>query len=148
MNKMLINERVSTKRNHGDRAEEDFDYMLNGTISGKDSLSYAVSSDVFHNGVGISVKSSHFTLMSAKLANSEDMAEQLDFYFSTVHSTLFAYVTKEYAAYMMNAVEFREFLELFCTMERESQKNGGGMKVRCRAESAKMVKWLEARVAA
>ena len=43
----------------------------------------------------------------------------------------------------MNAVEFREFLEVFCHMERESEKNGGGWKVRCRAESKKMLKWFE-----
>lgn len=146
MNKMTITAQVSTKKNAGERAEENFDYMLNGSVQGKDSVAYDRGSDVTHEGVGYSVKSGHFTLMSAKLAESDDMGEQLDLYFARVHSTKFVYITKENDAYVMNAVEFREFLEVFCHMERESSKNGGGWKVRCRAESKKMLNWFEIRL--
>ena len=139
---------VSTKKNAGDRAEENFDYMLNGYISGKDSVGYDRGSDVTHNGIGYSVKSSHFTLASAKLLIGDDMTAKLDFYFATVHSTKVAYVSKDSNAYVMNMVEFREFLEVFGSLEKESEKNGGGLKVRCKAETKKMIEWLEVRVEA
>ena len=76
---MTITAQVSTKKNAGERAEENFDYMLNGSVQGKDSVAYDRGSDVTHAGVGYSVKSSHFTLMSAKLAEitKEDLPEEL-----------------------------------------------------------------------
>lgn len=146
MNKVSNIAQVSTKKNHGDRCEENFDYMLNGKISGKDSVAYDKGSDVEHAGVGYSVKSDHFTLASAKLIEGDDMSAKLDFYFARVHSTKVVYVSRENNAYIMDMVEFREFLEVFGTLERESEKNGGGIKVRCRAESKKMIQWLEVRV--
>lgn len=146
MNKLSNVPNISTRKNNGERLEENFDYMLNGKISGKDAIGYDRGSDVEHDGIGYSVKSSHFTLASAKLLEGDDISAKLDFYFATVHSTKFVYITKENDAYVMNAIEFREFLEVFCTMERESEKNGGGLKVRCRVESKKMLQWLEVRV--
>lgn len=139
---------VSTKKNNGDRCEENFDFAMNGYISGKDSLAYDVASDVTHNGIGYSVKSSHFTLASAKLIQGETLTEKLDYYFARVHSTKAVYVANDNTAYIMNMVEFRSFLEIFATLERESEKNGGGMKVRCRTESKKMLNWLATQVAA
>lgn len=142
MTTITITAHASSKRNHGDFCEENFDYALNGTISGKDSLPFDMASDVTYMGIGYSVKSDHFTLVSARLVPGENMAEILDTYFARVHSTRWAYVGRNDIAYIMNMVEFREFLETFATLERESQKNGGGIKVRCRAESQKMLKWL------
>jgi len=139
---------VSLKHNAGDRAEENFDFLLNGRISGKNSLGYDRGSDVEHDGVGYSVKSSHFTLAAAGLLKGDDMTAKLNFYFATVHSSKVAYISKDGNAYIMNMVEFREFLEVFGTLERESEKNGGGLKVRCKAESKKMIDWLEVRVEA
>jgi len=137
---------VSTKDNHGDACEENYDFFKTGSISGKDSVAYDKGSDVEHEGIGYSIKSSHFTLASAKLIKGEDMTEKLDFYFAHVHSTVFVYITKAHDAYEMTAIEFREFLEVFGTLEKESTKNGGGYKVRCRAESKKMLQWFEARI--
>ena len=136
---------VSTKKNNGDRAEENFDFAMNGFISGKDSLGYDVADDVTHNGIGYSVKSNHFSLASANLIKGETMTEKLNYYFETVHSTKAVYVTKDNIAYIMNMNEFREMLEAFGTLERESNKNGGGLKVRCKAESKKMRDWLAER---
>lgn len=147
MTTITITTHASAKRNHGDFCEENFDYMLNGEITGKDSLPFDVASDVTHMGVGYSVKSDHFTLVSARLVSGDNMGEILDTYFARVHSTRWAYVGRNDIAYIMDMGEFREFLETFATLERESQKNGGGVKVRCRAESRKMLDWLTERVA-
>lgn len=136
---------VSTKKNNGDRAEENFDFFMNGKISGKDSKAYNIDSDVNCNGIGYSVKSNHFSLVSAGLLKGETMAEMLDYYFATVHSDYAVYVDLENNAYIMNMKEFREMLETFATLERESQKNGGGLKIRCRAETKKMKVWLNVR---
>ena len=133
---------VSTKKNNGDRAEENFDFFMNGKISGKDSKAYNVDSDVNCNGVGYSVKSNHFSLVSAGLLKGETMAEMLDYYFATVHSTMAVYVDTDNNAYVMNMSEFRQMLEMFAGLERESSKNGGGIKIRCRAETKKMRAWL------
>lgn len=91
----------------------------------------------------MSVKSDHFTL-AAKL-NGDNMAEMIDDFFNRTSSTVFAYVTREMFVYMMNAVEFRAFIETFGVLERESEKNGGGVKVRCKHESKKMLAWLASR---
>ena len=48
---------------------------------------------------------------------------------------------------MMNINEFEQFVYMFGRTERESEKNGGAMKIRCRKESRKMVEWLNAHVA-
>jgi len=140
--KFVAIENVSIKKNNGDRAEENFDFFMNGKISGKDSKAYNVDSDVNCNGVGYSVKSNHFSLVSAGLLKGETMAEMLDYYFATVHSTMAVYVTKDNIAYVMNMHEFRQMLEMFAGLERESSKNGGGVKIRCKAESKKMREWL------
>lgn len=147
MTTITITTHASAKRNHGDFCEENFDYMLNGTISGKDSLPFDMASDVTHMGVGYSVKSDHFTLVSARLVSGDNMADILDQYFARVHSTRWAYVGRNDMAYIMDMDEFRSFLEAFGTLERESSKNGGGLKVRCKAESRKMLDWLNERIA-
>ena len=144
--KFVAIKNVSIKKNNGDRAEENFDFFMNGKISGKDSKAYNIDSDVNCNGIGYSVKSNHFSLVSAGLLKGETMAEMLDYYFATVHSTMAVYVTKDNIAYVMNMNEFRQMLEMFAGLERESSKNGGGVKIRCRAESKKMREWLAEKV--
>ena len=49
---------------------------------------------------------------------------------------------------MMNIDEFESFVYMFGYMAKESDKNGGGWKIRCKHESKKMVRWLSERVAA
>jgi hypothetical protein len=45
----------------------------------------------------------------------------------------------------MNKVEYLEFCEMFTTLTRESQKNGGGEKMRLKSESKAMIEWLKAK---
>jgi hypothetical protein len=48
--------------------------------------------------------------------------------------------------YMMNKKEFLLFLLAFTYTENESNKNGGLVKVRARAESKKMIAFLESMI--
>lgn len=110
-----------------------------------DHTSYDKDSDVVINDMKISVKSSAFTLMSGTLCEGRTDFEGIwKLYESKVHSNTFAYVTKDYTMYLMNMEEFKEFVYRFCTLDKES---GSKLpKIRCRKESSKMIKWLEAQI--
>lgn len=113
-----------------------------------DSGSYDTGSDIETGYANISVKASAFTLMSGSLCEGlETFNEIWALYKSKVHSDTFAYITKEYEVYEMNLNEFEKFVFAFCKTERESEKNGGQMKIRCRKESEKMLRWLNERAA-
>lgn len=113
-----------------------------------DSSAYDKDSDVSAGDIRISVKTSAFTLMSGNLCEGrEDFDSIWNLYAERVHSTQFAYVTMQGVCYMMNLSEFKRFVYMFCHTERESEKNGGAMKIRCRKESGKMLRWLAEQVA-
>lgn len=108
-----------------------------------DSGSYDTGSDIETAYANISVKASGFTLMSGSLCEGlEDFDAIWTLYRTKVHSDTFAYVTKEYEVYEMDINEFEKFVYAFCRTERESEKNGGQMKIRCRKETQKMLDWL------
>lgn len=133
--------------NWGNHAEQCLCYTLTGEIHPHDHVAFDKGSDIETMG-GISVKSSGFTLASAKVNHGETFDEKLDDYKTRVHSTVFAYVSLELVAYMMNLSEFEDFIRNFCYFNRESTRNGGGWKIKCRKESKKMLRWLDARVTA
>lgn len=77
-----------------------------------------------------------------------DKASVIAEYFARVHSTMWIYsieVDGEFWFYQMNADEFKEFLEEFSGLTRESGKEIR-YKVRLKKTSGKMVKWLEERL--
>ena len=111
-----------------------------------DNITYNRGSDVNAGQRHISVKSSKFTLMSGSLCEGRTSFDAIwDLYASKVASNEWAYITKTGVAYEMNKDEFKSFVYEFCGLEKESAKNGGAYKIRCKAESKKMLKWLEAR---
>ena len=111
-----------------------------------DSVSYDKGSDIELTDKAISVKASGFTLMSGSLCEGlSDFDGIWNLYASRVHSDTFAYVTEDGTTYEMNLNEFKEMVYTFCKTEKESAKNGGATKIRCKKESAKMRAWLEAR---
>ena len=78
----------------------------------------------------------------------DDKASIIAEYFARVHSTMWIYsieVDGDFWFYQMNADEFKEFLEEFSGLTRESGKEIR-YKVRLKKTSGKMVKWLEERV--
>ena len=88
-----------------------------------------------------SVKSSRATL--ATDLTGTDMSEMLNRYFSEVHSTNFSYVAiidDTLVEYNMNAEEFGEFVRTWASINERKV-------IRFKSTSAKMLKWLEERVA-
>ena len=113
-----------------------------------DSGAYDRDSDVNFGDLHISVKASAFTLMSGSLCEGLTNFDDIwNLYAMRVHSNRVIYMTADYTAYMMTIDEFKMFVYMFCHTERESQKNGGTVKIRCAKETAKMLRWLEGRVA-
>lgn len=116
------------------------------TRTAHDSSAYDRDSDVNAGDIRISVKTSAFTLMAGSLCEGrEDFDGIWNLYAERVHSNRFAYVSKAGECYEMNLPEFKQFVYAFCRTERESEKNGGAMKIRCRKESKKMLAWLAAK---
>lgn len=108
-----------------------------------DAQPYDKASDLEAAGKRFSIKASAFTLMSGNLCEGiEDFDGIWNLYESRVHSDTFAYITADFTVYEMTISEFKRFVYTFCHTERESEKNGGAMKIRCRKESGKMLKWL------
>jgi len=135
-------------KNNGDRREWAVCAHMGVDRVHHDSGAYDRDSDVNVGNLHISVKSSAFTLMSGALCEGlEDFDSIWALYKSKTHSNTFAYVDEDFNLYLMNMEEFEKFVYAFCKTERESEKNGGAMKIRCRKESQKMRDWLQANAA-
>lgn len=132
--------------NWGNHCEQVLTFTLTGEMRKHDHVSFDKDSDIPE--FDMSVKSDGFTLASAKVNHGETFDEKLDDYKMRVHSTKFAYVTLEMIAYVMNLDEFEIFIRLFCYLDKESSKNGGGCKIKCRHETKKMRAWLAENAAA
>lgn len=138
---------ISPAKNKGIAREHDLCAHMGIDRTHHDSGAYDRGSDIELGDMLISVKASGFTLMSGSLCEGrESYADIWDLYMERTHSNLWAYITADYQVYMMNRSEFTAFCETFCYVEKESQKNGGGMKIRCRKETKKMLGWLAAHI--
>lgn len=129
---------LNISHNAGINAEQSLRYFLHGYTTAHDNRRFDKASDIDN----ISVKSARFSLAQGGLLNGSDLETMVDDYFSRVHSTEFAYVTRCFIVYIMNAEEFREFLMKFCYVARDSQKNGGKLKVRAKNEGMEMLLWF------
>lgn len=130
-------------KNEGDAREWSVCAFMGVERTKHDSLPYDKGSDCEAGDLHISVKSSAFTLMAGNLCEGRDTFDKIwELYAERVHSNAFAYVTADYTMYLMTLAEFKRFVYEFCKLERESAKNGGALKIRCRKESGKMLKWL------
>lgn len=119
----------------------------NITRTKHDSDSCVSNADVVAGDKRISVKSARFSLLSASLcAGLTDFDAIWNRFESIDNANVYAYVTEDFNVFEMNAAEFKTFVYKFCGLDRESAKNGGGVKIRCRSESKALLKWLNNRV--
>ena len=140
---MTINVNVNFRnyKSNGQHKEQALAYVLTGEIRKADKVPFYMGSDIPE--YEMSVKSSKFSLMNGNACIYQDFDGIVEEFFSRVKSRQFAYVTNDMVAYVMNIEQFRQFVYMFCGLERESQKNGGRYKVKMRAESKKTIAWLE-----
>ena len=139
---------TSTSTNAGIAREHDLCHYFGIERTKHDSSDYKSNSDICLGERHISVKASSFSLMSGSLCGGYDEFEDIwTLYKNNTHSNEFAYITEDYTVYMMNLVEFEQFVHLFCRVERESSKNGGKAKIKMRKETRKTLAWLEQAVA-
>ena len=112
---------------------------LFGRVERPDHVPYDVDSDIpeLHE----SVKSSKATLVNMVLGH--DLQSTLDFYFTHTASKSHSWVTMiddELITYIMDNIEFREFTESFGWYDKDRKV------IRYKADSGKMIKWLEDRI--
>lgn len=131
MEKMrLINVTERVYKNNGQHAEQVIRFTLTGEICKADNLRHDLGGDV----LDIQVKSAKATVCKGY---------DLDAYLAIDGANRYAYVTKDFeTAYIMNRDEYKEFVNEFGTRTHESQKNGGGEKIRLLDESRRMLEWL------
>ena len=102
------------------------------------NTAYDVASDI--EEISASVKSSRFTLVNKKLADTFD--ETVKRYFETVHSTQWIYtviIENTATLYFMNKEEFTEYLYKFTAL---NERNA----IRAKATSTKMIAWFESKL--
>lgn len=118
----------------------EFSEILCKSVLGFDSKKdantpYDKGSDI--EELNASVKSSRFTLVNMKLANTFE--ESITKYFQTVHSSIWIYVivvNDEVNLYYMDKEEFKEFLYEFSGLNERQV-------IRAKATSGKMIAWFE-----
>ena len=138
MNKMVL-ARVSTARKQADRKEDDFRFALTGVCTNKhDNIEFSQGADVFD----YSIKTSHASLPST--LKGETIVDKLADMYKRDYANKYVYISNDNVAYIMNKCEFTAFVLAFGRLEKDSQKNGGNMKVRILRESARMLAWLNA----
>lgn len=136
---------VSTASNKGIRAEQNADFLFLGEVNAKhDNVPYNMGSDI--EALHMSIKSSRFTLTSGKAMQAQDFEGQLAEYIANTASTQVTYMAMNMVAYVMDMAEFEAFVRAFCTLQKDSSKNGGYNKIRCKHESKHMIEWLEAHI--
>lgn len=133
-------------KNNGDRREWAVCSYVGIERTKHDSKAYDKDSDVNVGDRHISIKASKFTLMSGTLCEGLTEFDAIwNLYVTKKHSNEWCYMTEDFTAYFMTEAEFKEFVYRFCKVEKDSQKNGGHSKIRCREETKEMLRWLEAR---
>ena len=135
-------------KNNGDKREFALCAYYGIIRTRHDREPYDKHSDIELGEINISVKSCGASLISGGLSKGCKTFEGIwRRYYKRTHSNVFAYVTKDFVAYMMDKKEFSKFVHTFGYLDRESSQNGGLIKIKFRNESGKMIAWLEEKAA-
>jgi hypothetical protein len=117
----------------GQQAERAYRYTVTGRLEKADNLPHTAGGDC----EGVQVKSARATVCKGL---------DLEAYLNEDGAKAYAYVIKDFSkAYVMTRALYVEFIKAFGTVDRESDKNGGGVKIRLKHESKAMLEWLRAR---
>lgn len=129
MKAIQLKEVTRQYKNNGQHFEQCARFTLTGQIAKADNIPFYVSGDIG----GLQVKSARATICKGL-----DLKAHMDL----DGATCYGYVTKELVMYVMNRNEYFDFCSNFSTKDRESTKNGGGVKLRLKSESKELMAWL------
>lgn len=127
--------------NKGFENEKRFEQTFGIALNEKPNIKYSVESDTLN---GISLKSFKFSVPSDLriFEKSDDLIEKLaNDHLKNTASRCYC-ITIYGKFYFMSPRLFKEAMIRFSRLDRDSEKNGGKIKVRCGA-TKKMAKWLE-----
>ena len=117
-------------KNNGQHAEQVFRFTVTGKIQYADNIPAESSGDCN----GIQIKSARATVCKGK---------NIDEYLAKDSAKLYAYVTKDFKiAFLMTREEWKQFIETFGTVTKDSIKNGSQVKIRLRYETKEMIEWF------
>ena len=121
-----------TYKNDGQHKEQVARFTLTGEICKADNLPHDCGGDIGN----LQVKSS-----KATICKGTDLLSYLE----QDGATAWGYVNADASEmFVMDKAEWMAFCEAFGYVTYESEKNGGGAKMRLKAESKKMMAWLMA----
>ena len=120
-------------KNNGQHMEQWTRFTLTGETAKADNLAHDLGADC----LGYQIKSARATVCKGT---------DIRAYLATDMATEYIYATAEGIAYVMNRTEYIEFVEVFGTITRESEKNGGAEKIRLKSESLALLTYLAERV--
>lgn len=117
-------------KNNGQHAEQVVKYTFTNRLEKADNTPFWLDADF----MDIQIKSARATV-----CNSTNIKEHL----SRDKAVRYGYVIKDFSKMViMNKQEYSNFILEFGSIERASQKNGGGLKIRLKSESKAMLEWL------
>lgn len=122
-----------TYANNGQHAEQTARYTLTGKIEKADNKPFTAGGDCGD----IQIKSARATICHGT---------DIDAHLALDGANRYGYVSADFSVmYLMSADEYRAFAGTFGTVSRESNKNGGAVKIRFKSEGREMREWLQAR---
>ena len=123
---------LNNYRNHGQNAEQSVRFTLTGEIAKADSLRYDLGADCLN----YQIKSARATV-----CKGTDLKAYLDL----DAATAYIYADNGGTAWVMDRAEYEEFCNEFGSIQADSRKNGGELKIRLKSESKAMQEWLRAK---
>lgn len=118
--------------NHGQDAEQSIRFELTGELVKADNLAHNLGADCLN----YQIKSARATV-----CNGTDLKAYLDM----DAASAYIYADNDGTAWVMDRAEYEAFCEEFGSIQANSKKNGGNLKIRLKSESKAMKEWLRAR---
>lgn len=133
MKRFLLDSAFVSDYKGGQEREQRVRYTLTGQRCRADNTPHDKGADCLH-----------YQIKSARATVCKGL--DLIGYIRQEVATEFIYATQTDIAYIMSREEYIEFCLTFGTITRESEKNGGGQKIRLKSESKALLVFLEERV--